>query len=108
MPLYFHNKLIQFTLKNMLNCYEKNIKFKEQYFGIQTYIKWNYCEYIPLQNLLSAYHCLPLRLMDNKMVVEVVKNRKHLHFQVGYMFYPGLNQNKVFKYQVGNMILIFD
>ena len=41
--------------------------------------------------------------------MEKVKKKKIPRFQVGYISYPGLNQNKVFKDQVeGNMGLTFD
>ena len=46
--------------------------------------------------------------MYKKMVVYVVKNRNIDYFQVGYMSYPGLNQNKAFKDQVENMSMKFD
>ena len=41
----------------------------------QTSEKWNYCESIPLQNLLSTHYCLPLRHMDKNIVMNVRKKK---------------------------------
>ena len=51
-------------------------------------------------NLLSEHDSLPLSDMAKNMVMEEVKNKKIKQFQLGYMSYPGLNQNQEFKDQV--------
>ena len=38
--------------------------------------------------------------MDNKVVMDVFKNEMIAKFEVIYMSYPVLNQNKAFTYQV--------
>ena len=108
MPLQLHKKFVKFTLENMLHFDKNCIKEKEQDVKIQPSKKFTYCGFIPLQSLLSAHHCISIWHMDKKMVVDVFKNEEILQFQVGYMFYPDLNQNKVFKPQVKNMGLIFE
>ena len=100
MSLHNHKKVIQFTLTNMLTFEEKIIEEKWKEFKTQTPEKWNYWESISLQNLLSAHHCIPLLHMDKRMTVYVVNNKKIEQFQVIYMSYTGLNQNKAFKDQV--------
>ena len=80
---------------------DKMVEAKKQYLKTQPYVKWTYCDSIPLQNLLDIHHCLSLQHMARKMVVDVFKSKKFSQFQLVYMSYPNLNQNKVFKDQVG-------
>ena len=47
--------------------------------------------------------------MSKKKVMNLVKNKAIEQYQVGYMYYPGSNQNNAFKYHVGrSMRLKFD
>ena len=99
MSLNFHNKIIKFTSKNIFILMKIWLK-KKRDLKIQPPEKWNYCESFTLQNLLSEHHRLSLRHMDKEMVVHIFKDGKILQLTVGYMSYPGLNQNKTFKDQV--------
>ena len=60
---------------------------------------------ISLQNLLSSHDSLRFKTINKKTVAEKINNEQ---FQVGYMFYPGLNNNKAFKYQEKNISLTLD
>ena len=42
------------------------------------------------------------------MVTDLVKKGKIAQFQLGYMYYTGLNKNKAFKNEVKNTSLTFD
>ena len=106
MYLYFQNKSIQLTLTNMLPFDKNMIKAKKYYLKIQPSIKWTNCECIPLQNQLNEHNCKSLRHMDKKMVVDNVNNIQISQVQVGYIFYPVMNKNRVFKDQEKNELNI--
>ena len=80
------------------------VEAKELGVNIKTTEIWNYCSSIALQNVLSAHDCIKIWNMSKNMAMEIVKNRKISQLQVGYMSYPDLNQNKVFKDQVERSI----
>ena len=50
--------------------------------------------------MLSANYCLPLCYMSKKMAVDIFKTGGMVQFEVGYISYPVLNQDKSFKGQV--------
>ena len=79
-------------------------KNKEQYVKIALSEKWNLCASIPLQNLLGAHDCLPLRHICKRMVVYIVKNKIIVPFQVGYVSLTALKQNKAFKIPVETLL----
>ena len=66
---------------------------KVKYVKIHPTEKWNYRASIALKNLLSSYDFLLLHRMDNKLFMDIVKNDIIALFQVGYVSYPGLNNN---------------
>ena len=72
MTFYLYKKLIQFTLTNMFRFDDKKLKSKGQALKVQTSEKCNHYESIPLQNLSSAHHSIPLWHMGSKMLVDIV------------------------------------
>ena len=79
---------------------KKIIEAKGQEFKTQTSEKWNYCVSIPLQNLLSSHHHLHRRHMSKNLVVNLFQKENTLQSQLGYISYPELNENNLFKDKV--------
>ena len=67
---------------------------------IQTSEKWNYCNYIPLQNMLNEDNNLTHWHIPNKIVVEVFKKEQIAQLQLEYMSNPLLNNKNVFNDQM--------
>ena len=84
----------------MLQFDGKIIEEKWQGAKVHPSEKWNYCKSIPLQKLLSENYSVPPRNIAKKIVMGKVKNKKISQFQVGYMSFPVLDQNKAFKDKV--------
>ena len=59
--------------------------------------KWNWCEPIIFQNFLCEHDCITIQHMEKKKVMDVVKNKIIVPFQIGDMSYPSLNKNKASK-----------
>ena len=105
MSLNFQNKVIQFTLNKFSQFYAKMLEEKIKICQNPAYQIWKYCKSIALQTILSAHDSQPLRNMDKRMVMGVVKNEMIAQFQGGYISYPCLNQDKEFKYQVERIMI---
>ena len=76
--LHLQKKAILFTLTNIFSFDKKIIEAKKEDLKIRTSEKWNYCESIPLQYLLSTYHRLPLWNMANNMVINENETKNSL------------------------------
>ena len=68
--LNLKNKVICFTLTNILSFDEKIVEAKKEDVKIRPSEKWKYCESIPLRYLLSKYHRPPLLHMANNMAID--------------------------------------